>query len=176
MSIRTALCSSTLLLAVAVGGACRHRPELVAQAPSPALWSRDEYCWWTAMRTALPVDSVGNRFSKGFALLGLTEVVSARAGDTVLVRGGPTELHGAHAPGLYAARMVAYAHGDSTRFRWYWSIAPLTARGRAAADSDLAGSSGLPFCHEIGKAVAIQAWAPRDPTAGDSISVWSRVP
>jgi hypothetical protein len=175
MTIRTATHRWTFLLVVVAASACRHRTE-TSLAPSPMVWPRDEHCWWIALRTTLPADSVARRFSQAFASLGLAEVVSARVGDTLLVRGGPTELRGAHAPGVYASRMVAYVHGDSTRFRWYASITPLVDQTPASADSNPGGSAHIPFCGDIGKAVAIQGWAPRDPTADDSISVWTRVP
>jgi hypothetical protein len=126
------------------------------------------------IRTPLPVDTVGGRFTRAFASIGLTDITSRRIGDTVLVRGGPTELAGASGRALYASRAVAYQHGDSTRLRWYTSVAP-RADG-ATADSSNLGARTIPFCGQIGKAVAISGFMTHDPTAEDSIAVWDRVP
>jgi hypothetical protein len=141
-----------------------------------AAWPRDEYCWWTAIHTALPVDTVGGRFTRAFASVGLTGVVSKRIGDTVLVRGGPTELANPKGRALYASRAVAYQSGDSTRFRWYWSITPRADDLTTVADSLSANGRGIGFCGQIGKVVAISGMAPHDPTADDSTAVWRRVP
>jgi hypothetical protein len=164
-----------LLLGMALG-ACRHHSDAVSLAPSTSVWPRDEHCWWTAVRTTLPVDTVGRRFSDAFATVGLTGVVSRRVGDTVLVRGGPTELAAAHPRATYASRLVAYRHGDSTRFRWYWSITPLADQRKTSPDSASVAGRGIGFCGEIGKLVAIHGWAPREPTGEDSIPVWRRLP
>jgi len=156
-----------MLLGMLVG-ACRHHSETVSPSPSSSVWPGDEYCWWTAVSTTLPLDSVGGRFARAYSTLGLTSVVSSKLGDTVLVRAGPTE-RAATLPGHYASRMVAFQQGDSTRFRWYWSIVPL-------ADQLVTGSASIPFCGEIGKLVAIQGWGPRVPTSVDSLAVWQRRP
>ena len=107
--------------------------------------------------------------------LGLRLVVSSKIGDTVLVRGGPSD-HGAPARDLFASRMVAYQQGDSTRFRWYWSTVPSGDRSVSATASDSQPGRGIGFCGEIGKLVAIQGWAARNPTAADSTPVWQRIP
>jgi hypothetical protein len=166
---------SILLLAVLSIGACRHSAP-TPLAPAAAAWPQDDHCWWTAIRTTLPADSVGRRFADAFASLGLKPVISARVGDTLLVRGGPGLLGAPHPPAAYAARMVAFPSGDSTRFRWFKSIVPPAGGDAALADSASATARGIGFCGEIGKAVAIQGWAPRDPTREDSLAVWSRVP
>jgi hypothetical protein len=101
--------------------------------------------------------------------------VSQRIGDTVLVRAGPTELGAENGRALYASRAVAYQHGDSTRFRWYSSMAS-PPEGAMTADSSTTSGRHIGFCGQIGKAVAISGMAPHDPTADDSIAVWSRVP
>jgi hypothetical protein len=162
------------LCAVVVAGACR--PAAPAPpAPVAAAWPRDEYCWWMAIRTPLPVDSVRARFSRAFATVGLTDITSQRVGDTILVRGGPTELGAATSRGIYASRAVAYQHGDSTRFRWYSSVVPSSSVA-TAADSESVVRRHIGFCGEIGKAVAIKGFTTRDPTADDSITVWTRLP
>jgi hypothetical protein len=161
-----------LILGIAVG-ACRSRP--VVASVSPDVWPPDDYCWWTNVRTTLPLDTVGRRFSGAFASLGLAPVVSRRLGDTVLVRGGPTALD-ITGRARYASRMVAYQVGDSTRFRWYWSIMPLADRAMTAAESASVGGRGIGFCGEIGKAVAIHGIGAREPTRDDSLAVWRRVP
>jgi hypothetical protein len=121
----------------------------------------------------MPVDSVGRRFARAYSTLGLGSVVSAKFGDTVLVRGGPAE-RAAHLPARYASRMVAYQQADSTRFRWYWSIVPLG--GQLPTDGESVDGRGIGFCGEIGKLVAIHGWGPRVPTAADSLAVWQRRP
>jgi hypothetical protein len=124
----------------------------------------------------MPVDTVGGRFTRAFASVGLTDVVSQRIGDTVLVRGGPTELANPKHRALYASRAVAYQSGDSTRLRWYWSITPRAGDVETLADSLTASGRGIGFCGEIGKAVAISGMTTHEPTADDSIAVWNRVP
>jgi hypothetical protein len=156
-----------------IAGACRHAAP-APPAPVTAAWPRDEYCWWMAIRTPLPVDSVGARFSRAFASVGLTGVVSRHVGDTILVRGGPTELAHSNGPAMYASRAVAYQHGDSTRVRWYASILP--SGSVASADSESIARRHIGFCGEIGKAVAIKGSTTRDPTADDSITVWTQLP
>ena len=163
-----------LLLGSVALGACRHR---AAVSPTPTLAASppDEYCWWTSIHTALPVDTVGGRFTRAFAAVGLTHIVSRRVGDTVLVRGGPTELTDSGGRAVYAGRAVAYQLGDSTRLRWYSSIAPRSADA-TTSDSSEAGARHLGFCGRIGKAITISGMTTRDPTAADSIAVWERVP
>jgi hypothetical protein len=156
--------------------ACRHRVPPAPLEPSPPPWPGDEHCWWTAVRTPLPVDTVGDRFAHAFAALGLTAVVARRLGDTVLVRGGPTELGGARLHARYASRMVAYQHGDSTRFRWYSSITPVADRWATAAESASISGLRIGLCGDIGKIVSIQGWGTREPTHDDSIAVWTRLP
>jgi hypothetical protein len=163
-----------MLLGMLVG-ACRHHPETASLSPSSSVWPGDEYCWWTAVSTTLPLDSVGGRFARAYSTLGLTSVVSSKLGDTVLVRAGPTE-RAATLPGRYASRMVAFQQGDSTRFRWYWSIVPLADQLVPSSASAPVGGRGIGFCGEIGKLVAIHGWGPRVPTGVDSLAVWQRRP
>jgi hypothetical protein len=165
--------AALLILGIAPS-ACRSRPAVASV--SPDAWPQDEHCWWTNVRTTLPLDTVGQRFSAAFASLGLAPVVSRRLGDTVLVRGGPTGLSRATGRARYASRMVAYQVGDSTRFRWYWSMAPIASTGTTAADSAFMGGAGIGFCGDIGKAVAIHGIGARAPTRDDSVAVWQRVP
>jgi hypothetical protein len=162
----------TLLVGTLILG-CRHQP--VATAASPLPWPKDEYCWWTAVGTTTPLDSVAARFEHAYEILGLRPVVSNRIGDTVLVRGGPSD-RGAPSPDRFASRMVAFQNGDSTRFRWYWSIVPPVDQLASTTPTTSPGGRGIGFCGEIGKLVAIKGWAPRDPTAADSIPVWQRIP
>ena len=152
--------------------ACTRHVEPVQPVQAP--WPSDEHCWWVALRTTLPVDSVGARFTRAYTTLGLVPVRSTRVGDTVLVRGGPTPFSSGRTPGRYASRLVAFQQGDSARFRWYWAIQPLD--GGPAADTTAQAGRGIGFCGEIGKLVAIQGWAPRDPSHDDSLDVWKRVP
>jgi hypothetical protein len=164
-----------ILLVGVMVGACRLHPETASPVPASSVWPKDEYCWWTAVSTTLPVDSVASRFARAYSTLGLGSVVSSRVGDTVLVRAGPTAL-AATLPGRYASRMVAFQHGDSTRFRWYWSIVPLADQLMTDSASTPMGGRGIGFCGEIGKIVAIHGWGPRGPSGADSIAVWQRRP
>jgi hypothetical protein len=138
-------------------------------------WPADEYCWWTAISTTTPLDSVGARFTRAYETLGLRPVVSSRIGDTVLVRGGPSGL-AAQPADRFASRMVAFQQGDSTRFRWYWSIVSRGDQLVSMTPSSSLSGRGIGFCGEIGKLVAIKGWAPRDPTLADSLFVWQHIP
>jgi hypothetical protein len=162
-----------LIVGIALTG-CRSRPAVASISPN--VWPHDEHCWWTNVRTTLPLDSVSLRFSGAFASLGLAPVVSRRVGDTVLVRGGPTALNRTTGRARYASRMVAYQVGDSTRFRWYWSINPLADSETTPAESASVAGRGIGLCGEIGKAVAIHGFGAREPTREDSLAVWRRVP
>ena len=165
--------TAMILMLGAAASACRSRPPAVAV--SPEAWSHDEYCWWTNVRTTLPLDTVGQRFAAAYGSLGLLPILSRRVGDTVVVRGGPTEMSRSTGRARYASRMVAYQTGDSTRFRWYWSIDPLATRGDVVAETATSGGEGIAFCGEIGKAVAIHGVAAHEPTRDDSIAVWNRI-
>jgi hypothetical protein len=165
---------AALMLLGMMAGACRRRPEVMAPVPLTNAWPKDDYCWWTAVSATLPVDSVGVRFFRAYSTLGLASVKSSKVGDTVLVRAGPTD-RGGPLPGRYASRMVAFQRGDSTSFRWYWSIVPSGDLLASASPSTL-GGHGIGFCGEIGKLVAIHGWGPREPTAADSLAVWQRLP
>jgi hypothetical protein len=169
---RSSACAAIALMLLA----CRHHVEAARGDPLPPAWPGDSHCWWTAVRTSLPVDSVGHRFSRAFASLGLGDVTATRIGDTVLVRGGPTELGGTDQRAQYASRMVAYQRRDSTSFRWYWSITPVAGGRATSEDSASVTGRGIGFCGDIGKKVSIQGWASREPTHDDSLAVWGRLP
>lgn len=174
-SFRIARTTAWLMFVIAVV-ACRPRSKPTLLEAVPSAWPRDEYCWWTSVSTPLPADSVSHRFSQAFASVGLTAIRSRRLGDTVLVRGGPTELSGARYRAVYASRMVAYQRDDTTRFRWYWSISPLVEPGATVAESTSLFGGGIAFCGEIGRVVAIKGLGKPQPTSEDSIAVWGRVP
>ena len=128
------------------------------------------------MRTSLPVDSVAGRFHDAFAGLGLTQVQSKREGDTIWVHAGPTIVPHGSGYLVREARAVAYrSSGDTTRFRYYNGLG-LPPEGVSRADTTNAGGMRIGFCGEIGKAVHIQAWTLRSPTADDSLPVWTRLP
>jgi hypothetical protein len=160
--IRRLHVAAVLLVLVA---SCHRRPA----APAPiARGLLEDYCWWTAFRTPLPLDTVGVRFVRSYAGAGFTGAAWSRIGDTVLAHAGPTVLEregGAHE---MAARMVAFRRGDSTLFRHYLSLmVDSTSRNRE-------GALRIGLCSEIGRGSQTHATAPARPGSEDSLLVWSR--
>lgn len=148
---------AALSLVASLDGCHRTRQSLLAPA---AL--REDYCWWTAYRTSLPLDTVARRFDGALAAIGLMPSVISRAGDTVWVHAGPSVLPN-YAGSPIGARVVAYQAGDSTHFRIFI----------ARADSSL---DHIRLCQQITRAAAVTAFAPREPDGEEKLDVWKRRP
>ena len=172
--------AALLLCLVSLVG-CRRGAVAPAKRATPTNW---EYCWWTAVRSTLPPDSVAAHFRRAFIAAGLLDLRWAHIADTVLVLGGPARLPGSAVPfdtatfgALYWSRVVALRSGDSTHFRLYTAIAA-PARGWAQpSDSVRAFNRSIGVCQEIASGASLR-WIKRlgDPGAEESLSVWNRVP
>ena len=157
-----------VIVTAAVGGGCRPPAR---SAPIPTQGPED-YCWWTVMRTTLPPDSVAARFERAFVVTGLTEATWARLADTAWAHAGPTPLGGPPAT-ISESRVVAYRHGDTTRFRHFVTISP--PQGQSADTINLAGRY-IGLCGQILRAAAVRPSAPREPTGEETLAVWRRRP
>src|SRR3954463_9695256 len=107
-----------VLSAIALGlsvYACKSSPPKVSVVPDSL---EEEHCWWAVYRTSLPVDTVANRFARGFTSMGFVPSAVSRIGDTAWINAGPSPLPG-NGPGPIEARAVAYQAGDSTHFRTF---------------------------------------------------------
>ena len=160
------------LLLCAFGAGCRRPVEIASSpVPLPGAWS---HCWWTVMRSTLPVDSVASDFRRAFVTLGQPNIHWAKIGDTVFVRSGPSPLFPSDEPRdttsygeSYWARAVAFARGDTTNFRLYVAIVP-PARGWLHPADSVRVNRTIPVCAEIRRA--------GDPGEDEKMPVWSRVP
>jgi hypothetical protein len=141
-------------------------PARSAATVTPALARVTEHCWWSTNRTALPPDSVTARFQRAFAALGFTGIARASGGDTAWVQTSPTALSSTPPERSYAMHAVAYAAGDSTRYRYF-----LSAVGAAAAD-DTAQGAVIPLCTAVARAAAIPGVQPAQPTGEETATVW----
>lgn len=137
--------------------------------PAPAVWPREEHCWWAAYRTTMPADSVANRFAQAFAALGLSPGGAGALGDTAWAQGGPTTLPGERA-GIWAARVVAIRSGDTTFVR------PFVAADASAYGTEGTGANRIAMCGEIMRRAAVHATAPREQEPDDSSARWRRRP
>lgn len=154
-----------LLWLVVALHACRGRPR-VASSPAPLAVRATEHCWWSTNRTALPPDSVAARFEHAFAVVGLARAQRAALGDTTWVQSAPTVLPSAPVGRALAMHAVAYAVGDSARYRYF-----VSAIGPAAA-ADSAWGGVLPLCTAVARAAAIPGVQPAQPTGEETATVW----
>jgi hypothetical protein len=170
-----------LILCVA-GSACR-RPIQTATVPLPANWS---HCWWTAIRSTLPPDSVAARYRRAFVMAGLTSVKWTRSADTIWLRGGPAPvLHdeanpfdSVQAGETFWVRVAVFPQKDSSHFRLYVAIvAPPRGWAHPGDSSDLASRQTFPVCEAIARAADVR-WIRRsgDPGDEEKLPVWSRIP
>jgi hypothetical protein len=146
------------ILAAFVAGCYHATPPKVAAAPA----ANERYCWWTAFRTAVPVDTVAARYRQAYSSLGLTISGAARLGDTAWVNASSGTADPRHEPA--GARMVAYRVADSTHFRTYVVV----------FDSSL--STIVPSCQQISQKAAVSAIAPRELDGEEKLAVWRRRP
>jgi hypothetical protein len=147
---------SAIALGLAVYGCRSSRPE-VSVVPESL---REHHCWWAVYRTSLPVDTVANRFARGFTSMGFVPSAVSRVGDTAWINAGPSPLPG-NGPGPIEARAVAYQAGDSTHFRAF------------VAGGD---SQTISLCQQIFQAAPVGGVALREPDGEEKLSVWRRGP
>ncbi len=174
--------AAVLLILMAGAAGCR-RPMNTAAVPLPAKWT---HCWWTAIRSTLPPDSVAAHYRRAFVTVGLTSVKWARSADTIWVRGGPApilpdEAHpfdSVQAGETFWGRIAVFSHADSSHFRLYVAIMP-PPRGWAHADdpSGIASKQSFPACEAIARAADLR-WIRRsgDPGDEEKLPLWSRIP
>jgi hypothetical protein len=174
--------TAVLLIVCLAGFACR-RPVQLAPVPSPANW---HFCWWTAIRSTLPSDSVAAHYRRAFVTVGLTSVKWTRSADTIWVRGGPAPvlqsdahpLDTAQAGETFWSRIAVFPQQDSSHFRLYVAIvAP--PRGWAHPDdsSGIAIRQQFGACELVARAADVR-WLRRsgDPGDEEKLPVWSRIP
>ena len=155
---------SLLVLASALGTGCSR--SRMQTASSPLVWPAEEHCWWAALRTALPPDSVAERYARAYQALGLSETGWSHQADTAWAEGGPTVLARAAGTGTYAARVVAYRRGDSTLVRGFIAV---------KADGTASGLNLLiPFCADVIREAKAATTTPRHEERDDSMPVWRR--
>jgi hypothetical protein len=161
---------SLLSCGVLIGAvaACHTRP-LAPALPPPA----EEYCWWTYQSTLLPFTTVVSRFASAFARTGYDHLQQSRAGDTAWAVAGPTPIESRSGRSRWSVRIVAYADGDSARFRVFVGVGPRFARWASAEDSNAANADRIPMCGQIIAAASVSSVRPsRDPNRLDSLPVW----
>ena len=162
----------TLVFLTAIAcGAC-HRYSVQTPAANSM---REEYCWWTVLRSSRPADSVAARFASAYISAGFSNVVFRRNADTAWAAGAPAQLAGANSP-LAASRAVAYWHGDSTHFRYFVSVGHPLAPGVRSTDSVDFGKHLLDLCATIARSAAIGWSAPRSATGDEALKIWTRIP
>jgi hypothetical protein len=159
----------TILLACGALG-CRAS---VNSAPAP-IDLKEEYCWFTVLRSDRAADSVAARFTQGFIAAGFNQVTFARRADTAWATAAPALLTLRERVQV-SGRAVAYWHGDSTHFRYFVSIGPPAAK-LGGTDSVNFGGNLLDMCTRIARAAAIGWSAPRALTGDESLAIWTRVP
>ena len=141
--------------------ACRHR---IATAPTG-----ENPCWSYVASSPLTPEQVARRYMDAFRAVGLDDPMWFAHADTAWAITHPVALADPAHRARYAARVVAYRRGDSTRFRQY--VTPLA--GAHPAPGDSARTPGLAdVCAEIARAAAIDATASSAPRGDETISVW----
>ena len=167
LRVLTQAVAASVLAAVA----CRTS---VTTAPAPD-GLREEYCWFTVLRSARTADSVASRFTQAFIATGFNEVTFIRRADTAWATAAPTLLTLRDSVQV-SSRAVAYWHGDSTHFRYFVSLGPAPTTRVGGTDSVNFGGALLDMCSRIARAAAIGWSAPRSLTGDESLAIWSRIP
>ena len=157
MRIPSPLAVSTMILLGVSAQACKPSRPKVAVVPVSL---NEEHCWWAVYRTALPLDTVANRFARAFTKLGFAPSAPSQAGDTAWINAGPARLSG-YGGRPIEARMVAYRAGDSTHFRTF------VATG---------ASQAIELCQQISQAAPVGGVTLREPDGEETLSVWRRRP
>ena len=137
-------------------------------------WAEGGHCYWAVFRSPLPPDSLAVHFQRAYSALGLTNATWTRQADTVWAHAGPTPLNGDLASAVAESRVVGYLRNDSTYFRHY--VAVLPPPGGWPHDTVNVTARQIEFCGEIGKAAAVNGWAPRNPDGEETLKVWTRMP
>jgi hypothetical protein len=70
--------------------------------------------------------------------------------------------------------VVAYRHGDTTRFRHF--IAARLPAQATPDDSARLSSRRIGLCGELGRLSATHGTAPREPNGEETLDVWTRRP
>lgn len=172
--------AAALMILSALSGVGCHRQHVATARAHGALASPDwDYCWWAAMRTTIPPDSVAVRFERGFTAIGLTDATWAHSADTAWAHAGPTPLRDGEqqlpAGVTYESRAVAYATGDSTHFRYWFRTNPPQGGWARAADS-VEATRPFAICGRIAQAADIQSSVPKFPTGEETLAVWRHRP
>jgi len=168
---------AVVLAFAAIATSCR-RPVVTTPEVLPAEWN---HCWWTAIRSTLPADTVASRFRRAMITVGMPGFRLTRSADTVWMRGGPApiardERDGPGFAGAQWARVVLFRHADSTHFMMYVATVP-SAQAWTTADSSSATRHQFAMCEAIARESGVK-WLRRagDPGDEEKLPVWSRVP
>ena len=155
---RTSHAVSTCGVVLLVIAGC-HRAKPVVAIATPPL--HDEHCWWAVNRTAYPLDTVVDRFTRGLMSVGFSHPVALRVADTAWINARPTPLP-AYGGAAVGARVAAYQDGDSTHYRIF------------VAMPDSSGSQTITLCHQISIATPVAGFALKEPDGEEKLSVWRR--
>lgn len=157
---------AVLLLVGSLSAACHRTGPQVASTPltSPQ-W---EHCWWAALRTAMPPDSVAARYARAYETLGLANAGWSHQGDTAWAEAGPSTVAREGGSGILTARVVAYRRGDTTLVRPFSSVQPV-------GPANL-GALYIGFCGEVIRAAKAETTAPPNEERDDSLPLWRRRP
>jgi len=158
--------AALLVLVGALSVACHRAAPRVAAAPlmSPQ-W---EHCWWAALRTAMPPDSVAAHYVRAYESLGLANAGWSHLADTAWAEGGPSTVAREGGIGIVTARVVAYRRGDTTLVRPFSSVQP-------GALANL-GALHIGFCGEVIRAAKAETTQPPNEEPDDSLPLWRRRP
>jgi hypothetical protein len=156
MQFRTNALALTVPLGLILAIGCHHVKPSDPVAPMPL---REQHCWWAVNKTAYPLDTVVNRFTRALVTVGFPHPRTSRAGDTAWVNAGQAPLP------LYAgrwagARVVGYQSGDSTHYRIF------------VAMPDSSESGPISLCQRISVAAPVAGVTLREPDGEEKMSVW----
>jgi hypothetical protein len=157
MRISSPLAVLTVLSLGVSAHACKPSPPKVVVLPASL---NEEHCWWAVYRTALPLDTVADRFARAFTAIGFAPSPPSQVGDTAWINAGPSRLSGYEGRPI-EARMVAYRAGDSTHFRTF------VATG---------ASQAIELCQQISQAAPVGGVTLREPDGEEKLAVWRRRP
>jgi hypothetical protein len=166
MRIPRITCVVLFVLVGSLSAGCHRATPRVASAPSASpQW---EHCWWAALRTALPPDSVASRFARAYDSLGLANAEWSHQADTAWAEAGPTPVTREGGSGIVRARVVAYRRGDTTLVRPFSAV-------QSARPANL-GAFFIGLCGEVIRAAKAQTTQPSTEEPDDSLPLWRRRP